>query len=443
MSDLLHLSTQGNKGNTIADIMPDVIAQCGEDDELLDGQVIKVTESPVEELWCLIPLYGFDQKKKERVWQIGFDGADIVTIHGQVGGKLQKSTREIITKGGKTPQEQALVMARNKWLEKYTKHNYRPKGYQVEERCAYQLANKYTPPWIPRKYHTSNIKFPVALQPKLDGDRVSAWLERDLTGVEQVSLYTRGNKKITYFQPHREELKLLFKYLPPGVGLDGEWYNHKLTHNIISGIARRSKNCKGADVDLQMYIYDIILPGSPLEDRIKMIVRAYYAFLKDGHHNKYFQILNTTWANSHEEIADFHNQYVEMGYEGAMIRKLSFVYSNSVEETYYKGNRNANLLKVKAFEEEEVTVIDVYEAKGGNGRGAAVFRVRDKDGLEYGLTPSNVNMETRREWAKHPELCIGRIYTIEYIEKNPNGIPKAITAKGFRDTLERKGEIVY
>ena len=433
---------------TSAQFLPEAEQPTEAADQLLPGQVLTSTEEPTSIEWCLLPLYKIDQKGKERLWQIGFDPSTekLVTIHGHVGGALQTDRRLVETKGSKSIQDQALQDARHKYKVKY-RGGHLPRGEEQSTKIPAQRGVHYNPPWLPKRHsnevRTIDLRFPVGIQPKLDGLRGRTWLDRDpKTGTKQAMVYTRGNIPYRYLIPHRQEMAQLLSYLPLGVGLDGEWYCHGMNFDELNGICRRSVNQEAAlEEKVRMYIFDLIVAGKTLEERLTMLIKAYQAFLGAGHQNRYFQIVNTTWAKSHEEIVDFHNQYVTLGYEGAIIRKPACSKPRKIEESYYRGGQNNSLLKFKSFREEEVTIIKVTEAKGRE-TGTALFMVKDEDGHEFQVRPKG-SVDIRRKWFLEPELCIGRLYTIQFFEKTQYGMPRFPRGKAFRDSSSKRGEKVY
>ena len=166
--------------NFIQNSVPsDVIQQSLSDDThaILPGQQITNIEVPIQQQWCLIPLYQNSQttdssgNAKMRFWQIGFDGVEnLITVYGYTDSdKPTYNSRKIEPKVNRTMQEQALQEARIKYLNKY-RESYRPAG-EYYSNIQPQLANKYHAPGSlddNNKPLAINCKnFPVIIQGKL------------------------------------------------------------------------------------------------------------------------------------------------------------------------------------------------------------------------------------------------------------------------------------
>lgn len=54
-----------------------------------------------------------------------------------------------------------------------------------------------------------------------------------------------------------------------------------------------------------------------------MLIRGYNQFLQDGYQNKFFNVVKIDWAYSPDDILKLRDQYIQAGYEGAIIRKRS------------------------------------------------------------------------------------------------------------------------
>jgi ATP dependent DNA ligase-like protein len=394
--------------------------------------------------WWLPTLFEKDQLGKERFWQIGFDSSteDICVEHGRVGGKITDERRAVEVKGGKSVQEQAFQDAKYKYIRK-TRKGHRPRGDNTSCMIPAQEAVKYMHPDLGVKYRDkkpTTLYFPVWMDLKLDGIRA-----RIFTKNGKVKAVTRENVDFSSnLNSHLFEIERLFAYLPPNVGLDGEWYSTELPFGRIQG-ATMCKNSYNEDLKLvQLWIFDIIVADVALEERWDMLKNAYDQYIEDYGHSEMFRLVEKTIVHNHDEIIQFHNRAVEDGFEGAMIRHpLSSITSESRKiDSYYRGKRNKALLKVKAFVDEEFRVIGVNEAKGRD-RGTAIFELEISPGGKRFTCRPTGDLESRRYWFDHQEECIGRLYTVEFFEKSKDNIPRFPVGKAFRDEIEEKGTLSY
>lgn len=408
-------------------------------------EIIDPEKQPTQDNWAFPPLYKIDQHGKIRMWQIGFDSNtnEIISIFGQVGGIIRPTKKEImLNKSGRDYKTQALLEANKKYIDKYRKDGYRLNPNE-ERDIPLQLAKDYEPPWeletdemgnITKKYITkTNIdRFPVAVQPKLNGIRSRT--KRDDNG--EIIMLTRSNRPHKWQDLIKQEIKIFFDFLPPGVHLDGELYIHgKELNEINSIVGSTSKTKHPLNDQVQYMIFDIIVPKTTFNRRYHTLLESYLNYRMAGYIDNYFKIITVMLAYSHEEIDNFHDQYVEMGYEGLMIRHLanSTDIESIKQKSYYAGGRNNNLLKYKKFQDEEGTIVEVYEGEGTE-EGLAVFTIEDKNKIRFGVRPA-ATFEERAKWFQNPESVIGHLYTFKFFERSPYNVPLLPTGVGFREDI--------
>lgn len=400
--------------------------------EVIEGQVISHQQKPTQANWTIIPIYEYDQKGKQRIWQIGFDSItnQLVTAHGHVGGKLQYERREIVPKVNRTLQQQALLEAKSRWNVKY-RSGYRPLG-QISADIQPQLANEYYPPGSTKpdgKPRSTNInKFPVAYQAKIDGIRAIAYNRG--TGIEFKS---RGGKVFPWLEHIKPELFKFFSYLPPGSILDGEMYIHGVLMQTLNGYIHSTNSKHPKNEEIKYYIFDIVDPQIlTTARRYLLLYEAYVNYVEDFGEPQTFVILSTGIANTREEMEQAHDHYVGQGYEGLMIRHLVHPGSSQAEidRAKYRGKRNNNLLKFKKFRDEEGTIIDVIDGTGRE-KGLAIFKLQDDTGKVFPVRPQGT-FDERRKWLQNRQVLINQRYTFKYFERTKAGFPRFPIGVSFR-----------
>ena len=167
-------------------------------------------------------LYKLTSTGAVQQWTISVVGNEIHTVYGQVGGKLQIATPDIIKEGKNigrsnetTAEEQALAEAQSKW-EKKTKAKYvedisRASAGESDVEGGYDpmLAHKFSE-------QGAKITYPAYTQPKLDGHRCLAIIDNG-----KCTLRSRTRKQI-HSMPHI--VKELENVYPTGlIKLDGEF----------------------------------------------------------------------------------------------------------------------------------------------------------------------------------------------------------------------------
>lgn len=417
------------------------------------GQEIDVNEDPVEPDWKFKPLYGIDGKGKARVWQISFDSDSerLITSHGLIDGKKQVGDRQVFTNNSKRDiQQQALLEARQRYNKK-TREGYKSQYPSETEDLPTELewsqpmlANEYKPGGPGKR---SNItKFPIVGEAKLDGIRSQVCVmpktafspQPGQIKAEHISMRSRGQKNQVHTAQHwlkmRNEIAIFFSFLPPNCELDGELYSHDVTFSQRISVVRTEKRVHASMDIFKYHIFDIKESQQlPFDQRYNLLVRAYQAYLKAGYPSNHFCLLQAHLIERREQIKEFHDSFVQQGYEGIILRKIALpgMTEKELKETIYRPTRCNNLLKYKEFIDEEAIVIGVTEGSGNN-EGLALLIVRDKRGNEFTIAPRGTHKK-RREWFLNPDKLLGKEYTIRYQELTDDNVPRFPTGVEFRD----------
>lgn len=305
--------------------------------------------------------------KKEQVWNISVTHTNknesrIETVYGKINGKQQTAT-EIVTKGvniGKANErsvnEHAEDLALSYW-EKKAKKGYSESGEGVNEEyvtggVAPMLAQNY-------KKHGHKIVYPCLVQPKLDGRRCLCIVENG-----KCTLWSRTRKPITSC-PHIQDF--FEKHFKENIIFDGELYNHDLKNDfekIISASSTKEPNEEAMRL-IQYHVYDIVDSGGFLERFEKYDGRLGNGIVK--------QVM-TKHAYDEDDVKEYFSQFVEMGYEGLMIR-------NALGE-YKIDGRSYDLQKYKEFDDAEFEIVDIISGKGKMD-GKAIFVCKTKENKEF------------------------------------------------------------
>jgi DNA ligase-1 len=245
--------------------------------------------------------------------------------------------------------------------------------------------------------HREKIKYPAALQPKYDGYRC---LSKKEDGV--VHLWTRKGKPLDIPVEIKEELS---KVLSEGESLDGELYHHGWTFQRIgSAIKKRNEDTP----NLHYYIYDSpSLKKSFQErffDRFCKVSRELTSESNFLEGTTRIVICATKIVNSPEEALSGQAEAIEAGYEGAMVRNLSGLYSFKF--------RSTSLLKMKDFEDDEFEIIGGKEGQGRES-GMVIFKCKTSEGLEFDVRPRGTSDERSAMWKNLSEY-IGKPLTVKF-----------------------------
>lgn len=357
-------------------------------------------------------------------WYIRFDKKckSLIIEFGQVDGKIQIDTIEVIPKSNRTLEEQALLEMNSRYIKKkregYNEQNLKPplKGPM--------LAKKYEP-------DKTKLNFPVGLTTKIDGIRCLSLFYNG-----KIRYYSRNNVEWHHFSDiFDSHIESFLSYLPNGLTLDGELYSPNINFNKISSIVKKDKNTKPDDIQkyIKYYIFDSN-EEAPYEERWSNLIKAYKNYIKSLKKEDFMiVIMNTYWAENTQDIEKFHKYVTHLGFEGTMIRKLYT--SNKTEKGYneslYIPGRGNRILKHKDIQDEEAEIIDVISGKGRDSE-LALVKLKDKRGNKFIVKPSATN-QVRKKWLKNPSLILGKMMTFEFQELTEKGVPRFPRGKAIRD----------
>ena len=305
------------------------------------------------------------------VEDLGDGTADIVKTTGMVG-----SDKTIVSRTNvKTGYEKALVRAKTMWNNEKTK----------VEQVLPMLANK----WEDREKYISE---PFYVQPKLDGVRLL---------VSKSGCFSRTGKPVI-------GVEYLAEKLEDGEWLDGECYAPGMTfEDLTSAFKMDPKSLEFHGFDY----FDINRPDLPFAERQRI--------LKD----KTPTVVDTFLVPKKSQMSKYHQQFVEQGHEGIMIREAT--------STYEIGKRSNYLLKFKEFQTEEYEIVG---AKTGHGRDAdaVVWVCKTASGHEFTVKPEGTIKERERYYSQRDQY-IGKQLTVRFQNLTALSVPRFPVGVTIRD----------
>jgi len=253
---------------------------------------------------------------------------------------------------------------------------------------------------FPIEKKEKHVVFPAIVQPKLDGMRCIAIIENGVA-----FLYSRTQKAINTLPHLVEELERLYK--GQTITLDGELYNHthKDNFNRIMSLVKRDvphPDC----AEIEYHVYDVVGEG------------GYYGrttgireVLVDSDVVKY---LNHKIVKNREELNEAFHEFLELGFEGAIYRN---------PRAAYESKRSTSLLKVKVFDDAEFEIIGVQEGNGKLQGHAGSFVCKTEEGHEFKAKLKG-ELDSLVEYFVNFDKYEGRLLTIQFQGKTPDGIPR-------------------
>jgi len=267
-------------------------------------------------------------------------------------------------------------------------------------------------PMLAQKFpeRKDKITYPVLVQPKLDGCRA---LCRIVNG--EVVFTSRNGKVINTLGHIENDVKAS---LSDGV-LDGELYIHKESFQTV---IRAIKKLNADSPRVQYRVYDLAMPDETMQDRHLRLQKVVQDIA-----SSFVEIVPTYTCVNEGHVLKKFSQFLERGYEGAMIRTM--------EGEYEFGFRSKHLLKLKEFEEAEYEIIDVEEATGRD-KGTAVFvckvKTSGKNFIPFNVRPVGT-YEQRQQYLTDKKKLIGKQLTVQYQGVSEDSIPRFPVGKIVRD----------
>jgi DNA ligase-1 len=350
-------------------------------------------------------LYGRSKTDALKVWDIKTVGNVITVSHGMSGGKITEKSITILKgknygkKNATSPAEQARKEAQSKWDNK-VKSGYSTDVESIPRPSKPMLAHDYL-----KNGH--RIKYPAYVQPKLDGVRCLVSLDKV---TNKIKFMSRGGN---YFPPQEHlvtQLEPFFKDFPDHI-LDGELYIHDM---FLQDIVSLVKKPKAGSEELEFVVFDLALEGIEWRSR-GSVVTALGSIYATSH----VWFLEGFNVGTEEEMKEYHDTFVGIDYEGAIVRNYTGLY----EFDY----RSADLQKYKCFKDAEFTIIEITEDLNGCG----VLTCNSLRGtFEASLKAS---FEERKRLLDKRDDFIGKLATIKFFAYTRDGIPQFPVALSIRD----------
>jgi ATP-dependent DNA ligase len=346
-------------------------------------------------------LYKVNAKKQVQIWEIYTEGKYIFTKEGLIDGKLSEHNMQVIDKKrSPTLEKQAELMAASKWNDK-------KKSYWESIEEAKRVGTDLTHGgYVPMLAHScpTNINFDHFwyVQPKLDGTRC---ISRKVDG--EVRLFSRKGLPIDSV-PHIN--RSLNKLMEDGEIFDGELYQHGQDFNESSGKIR-SKDHDNSEMDYWLYDFPRIrglTEAAPYEQRASDLI------MEQMTRGTNIVITPTFKVDHWTDIKNYHDQAVEEGFEGVILRNPKMGYENK---------RSKNLLKYKEFQDSEFLIIGYTEGKGSLENAVGSFTCTTPEERWFSAKLKAPVAELKRLY-QNPNEFMNKHLTVKYQGKSVDGVPR-------------------
>lgn len=390
-------------------------------------------------------LYARSKTGAVLTWEIKVEGNKYCMITGQEnGGKTTSKwtvakAMNVGQSNETTPEQQAENEAISKWKKKLKTGYFEnvkdidtPLAY-IEPMLAYPLISKKTDKDTGKTIivdRTPDVKLPVMVDRKYNGMRQVA---------SMVGPYSRKGEQIQTAPHIYEALTPLFQKIP-GLVLDGELYNHDYRHklNELISIVRTTVKVtiellRDSERIVRYYVYDgygFNLPEDVLiefpdgtkwkfpsgtaitEDSPNVLRREALKQLLKG--IPYVVVVPYYMVNTMEESKKLYGEFIEDGYEGAILRNPNASYQHC---------RTNDLIKLKPYEDMEVIIVDIIDPGSGNWGGSGkTALVRMDNGKEFKATFKG-SYEKAVKILEEKDTWIGQKVTMTYNGWTGKGTP--------------------
>lgn len=354
--------------------------------------------------------------------------SEIISTYGLINGKITITEPTIIKKGKNINKinetsvlTQALIQCRSLYLKKINS------GYNLNiDINNNQESKKIFPfPMAVNSYknYKNKLKYPLYVQPKLDGIRLISKLEHD-----KIILKSRRLKDVADFEFIKNELKVLLQNYPAFI-IDGELYTHGVDLQDISGIVRNVKD-NNNKIKIQYNIFDCFNTHQPdltFTERHKILNKMF-----DNHNFEYLVNLETIQINNEKEGDILYKKYINDKYEGLIYKTSDAKY----EFSFDKEKRSMKYLKRKDHQDAEFKIIGFKEGVGKN-KGCIDFILETSKHLQFTSSPM-WTLEQKKHAFKQATKDFDKYFkyklaTIRYDALSKDGVPLRARLVVIRD----------
>lgn len=294
-------------------------------------------------------------------------------------------------------------------------------------------------PMLAEDYEEDKIPFPIGIQPKIDGVR----------GLNLTGKLTGRSLKC-----HRNIYHTSYFSRPIFLGLDGELASLDECHPSLCRITTGNLNRIQGESWMTWHLFDYIVP-----ETINLIYEERYARLE----KRFTQIqienpdLSTRLrvvpmfiARNIEQLRAQDEQWLAAGYEGTILRRLDGLYKQGRSTV-----KEAGLLRIKHFTEEDAIVIDIIEGNANNniaiknqlgrterssskanlvsnGLIGSLICKDIKTGKIITVAAGSMDHKERKFYFENPKLIINQVIKYKCFPKGVLNKPRFPTFQSFR-----------
>jgi ATP-dependent DNA ligase len=260
---------------------------------------------------------------------------------------------------------------------------------------------------------------------KIDGLRAIIYMGED----GELHTSSRGGKNydaaMCEILSHSTLIQIFKDY--PGLMMDIECFKYGLSLQQINSVARTQVTAVDYEV-LQAYWYDIVDTTKTFRDRLALIneiASKYNLGYEPEREFKYgelrVQVVPHVLVSGWDNIMKLHNDYVEQGWEGVVIRD---------PDAYYQPNaRNNSMIKVKVYQDDTFKVVDIEQ--GLRQYDDMVFILELTDGRRFKAKPYG-DHDQKIEYTENFDKYKNQYADCKFFYYSDDGIPLQPNLRNFR-----------
>lgn len=263
------------------------------------------------------------------------------------------------------------------------------------------------------------------MQPKIDGMRCIGIKY----GLKGINFFTRTGKPITSLQHIEKEINE--KMWNKSCVFDGE---------IESGASLEETGAiRRKDEQAEDAVYTLFGAYSVDEWETKQHTEKYfttYAITQDLLEDykpagirliPTYRIKAKSEEEFHELVTKYYQEFLEQGYEGAVLKTADHVYQPSAGS-----KRSSDWIKIKPEETTEGIIVDILEGEGQHQGLVGKFIVKWID-VTFEVAPGNLNHESRKRIMENKEAYLGSEIEFKYQVLSIYGVPRHASAIKIRN----------
>jgi len=262
-------------------------------------------------------------------------------------------------------------------------------------------------PMLAYKYedYKHRLQFPVAVQPKLNGVR--------MTAAPKGIVSSRNEKPVLVSKELEQAIKRI------GLDLDGELFKKGKDLAKIYGNAKRLVSLV-QDFESEYHIFDLPIQ-EPFSRRMLSMIK-----IKES---RLLKVVPTYIAKNEQEVMDWFDVFITDGYEGIIVRSL---------HALYQYRRTPDLLKLKKWIYVTGTIIGFAEGEGDFTGTLGAFHVETPDFICYvGSGPGLDHALRHKCWASRKKL-LHTIIKFRYQELTHLGNPRSPIFEGLGNAQTKR-----